>query len=123
MLERIKAGVVVVMLFGWSGVALGQSIVLPDSKTPAPLLGGYVMGEADPTKAAKSPWPLDQRCAIMAAHLYNQPGFPDQCLGGMWPGKIEIGPQRSVFPSQQNMIQNHSQEPKRGGGPEDRQRL
>lgn len=28
--------------------------------------------EADPTKSKQTPWPVDQRCGVMAAHLYNQ---------------------------------------------------
>jgi len=86
--------------------------------------GGVAWGqEADPAKSNTSPWPLDQRCAIMAAHLYNQTGFPDQCVGGMWPGKIEIGPQRSVFESHVQIQQERSRDIRRGGGPEKGPRL
>jgi hypothetical protein len=28
--------------------------------------------EADPTKSKQSPWPVDQRCGVMAAHGFNQ---------------------------------------------------
>jgi len=80
--------------------------------------------EADPAKTMQSPWPLDQRCAIMAAHLYSQTGFPDQCVGGMWPGKIIVEPQRSVFPeAQRSQIHRPSRETHRGDGTENRPRL
>jgi len=84
------------------------------------LLGGVATlawgQEADPAKSGRSPWPLDQRCAIMAAHLYNQAGFPDQCVGGMWPGKIEIGAQRSVFGSEVQVQQRQDSRTYRRGG-------
>ena len=28
--------------------------------------------EADPTKSKQSPWPVDQRCGVIAAHGFNQ---------------------------------------------------
>lgn len=53
-------------------VALASLLLIPPGLAAAQ--------EASPEKSATQPWPVDPRCAVMAAHLYNQGAVTAACL-------------------------------------------
>lgn len=67
--------------------------------------------QPDPNKSANRPWQVDQRCAVMSAHMYNQGSLTAACLPvasgrpyinqtpGYQPAQSQV--QHSVLPQRQ----------------------
>lgn len=62
---------------------------------------------ADPTKSSQAPWPVDQRCAVMSAHVYNQGTLTSACLS-QEAARAFINPSAGYVPSQSQTLQERN---------------
>ncbi len=63
--------------------------------------------EPDPQKSQRSPWPIDQRCAVMSAHIYNQGALTGACLP-QEAARAFLNPSFGYVPSQSQTLSQES---------------
>ncbi len=63
--------------------------------------------EPDPRKSQRLPWPIDQRCAVMSAHIYNQGTLTSVCLP-QEAARTFINPSVGYVPSQSQTLAQES---------------
>ena len=85
------------------------------------LTGVAAAQEADPAAKA-APWPVDQRCAVMSAHVYNQGALTPTCvpreMAALFFGRGLSSLQTSTFADSSTSVQTFpgSREIRTGGG-------
>jgi hypothetical protein len=92
------------------------------------LMGVAAAQEADP-KSKAMPWPVDQRCAVMSAHLFNQGALAGVCvppeMARLFPGIGLPSVQTSTFAQSSPSAQTFPASPqiRKGGGSGNHERL
>lgn len=82
--------------------------------------------DADP-KSRAAPWPVDQRCAVMSAHVYNQGALTAACvpreMATLFFGPGVSSVQTSTFASSSGQTFPGSRQIRTGGGSGNDRRL
>ncbi len=80
--------------------------------------GAAAAQEAHPEKSAENPWTVDPRCAVMAAHMYNQGALTGACLA-QEAAKAFVNPTAGYHPSQSQSQRSVMSEPPRRPRPQE----